>query len=156
MVSLIDIGPSKGTVDLRGQQLDVIGLTAKHLVGVMISFPEIRKILAEREADLGVLVAQFPLAVGMIIAAGTGHADEEDHIEIAQNLPVGEQFEILKKLMELSFPKGPQSFLDGVGAALRSAGVPGWDQATKLPEQSSPASEQDDEKRTAGTAPQSN
>lgn len=155
MVSLVDIGPSKGTVELRGQQLDLIGLTAKHIVGIMISFPEVRKILAQREADLGTLVAQFPLAVGMIIAAGTGHADEQEHIDIAQELPVGEQYDILAKLMELSFPKGPQSFLDGVEAALRRAGVPGWDQATKLPEQSSPVSEQDDEKRTAGTAPPS-
>jgi hypothetical protein len=154
MVSLVDIGPSKGTVDVRGQDVEVNGLTAEHIVGVLISFPEVRKILAQKEADLGVLIAQFPLAVAMIIAAGTGKADDKKTIEVASQLGAGEQYEILTKIVELTFPKGVQSFLDGVGAALKAAGVPGWDQATKLPVPLSPASEQGEQNETAGTAPQ--
>lgn len=154
MVSLVDIGPAKGAVEVRGQQVEVNGLTAEHIVGILIAFPEVRKLLAQREADLGVLVSQFPHAVALIIAAGTGHADEAPHIEAASKLGVGEQYEILEKLVELTFPKGLKSFLDGVQSALSKSGVRGWDQATTSPAQSSDVSKQEGQSETAGTAPQ--
>jgi hypothetical protein len=153
MVSLVDIGPSKGSVEVRGQEIDLNGLTAVHIVGIMTAFPEVRKLLAEKEVDLGVLISQFPIAVAMIIAAGTGKDGDQDTIDVAMALSVGEQYEILSKLMGLTFPKGVKSFLDGVNAALRSAGVRGWDQAMKSPVQFSPASEPDAQKPTAGTQP---
>jgi hypothetical protein len=152
MVSLVDIGPSRGSVALRGNEVEVNGLTAEHIVGILTSFPEVRKILASREADLGVLVAQAPLAVAYMIAAGTGKAEDEATVAFARNLAIGEQYDILAKVFELTFPKGLQSFLDGVGAALKSAGVPGWDLATKSPELSPAASQQGDESETAGKA----
>lgn len=155
MVSLTDIGPSKGKVEVRGQFVDVNGLTVEHIIGIITAFPEVRKILAEREADLQTLVAQAPLAVAMMIAAGTGHPEDKEHIEIASGLGVGEQYELMAKIFELTFPKGMQSFLDGVRAAMDSAGARGWDQATKSPAQSSSASEQGDSSETASTAPQS-
>lgn len=156
MVSLVDIGPSNGSVTLRGQQVEVNGLTASHIVGVLIAFPEVRKVLANKSADLGVLIAQAPLAIGRMIAAGTGKADDTPTIDFANSLGVGEQYEIMSKVFELTFPKGMQSFLDGVGAALKAAGVPGWEVAMKLPEPSSNASEQEEGSATAGTAPPDN
>jgi hypothetical protein len=153
MVSLVDIGPSKGEVEVRGQMVEVNGLTAAHIVELMMQFPEVRKILAEKEADLGMLITQFPLAVGMIIAAGTGKTGDKDTIDVAMWLSVGEQYDLLSKMMELTFPKGVKSFLDGVRGAMDSAGVRGWDQATKSPAPSSLASEQGDQNETAGTAP---
>lgn len=152
MVSLVDIGPSQATVELRGKTVEVNGLTANHIVGILISFPEVRKILAEKEADLGLLVTQFPTAVAMMIAAATGADGDKATIEFAETLAVGEQYEILEKIVEITFPKGVQSFLDGVNAALKKAGVRGWDQAMKSPVQSSPASEQDETSETVGTA----
>jgi hypothetical protein len=151
MVSLVDIGPSVGSVEVRGQSVELNGLTASHIVGILTAFPEVRKILAQREADLQMLISQFPLAVAMIIAAGTGKEGDDATIKVAMTLGVGEQYEILSKLMELTFPKGVKSFLDGVNAALDSAGVRGWDQATKSPAQSSQTSEQDEASETAGT-----
>ena len=155
MVSLVDIGPAKATVEVRGQEVDVNGLTANHIIGILVSFPEVRKILAEREADLQLLISQSPAAVAQIIAAGTGHDGEQETIEVASKLAIGEQYDLLAKIVELTFPKGVKSFLDGVNAAMASAGVRGWDQATKLPGQSSPASEPADESKTASTAPPS-
>lgn len=153
MVSLVDIGPSKGAVELRGQNVEVNGLTASHIVAILLQFPEVRKILAEKEADLGMLISQFPLAVGMIIASGTGKDADQATIDVAMNLGVGEQYAILEKIVELTFPKGVKSFLDGVSAAMVSAGVRGWDQATKSPVPSSLVSEPGEQKETAGTAP---
>lgn len=152
MVSLVDIGPSKGQVEVRGQQLDVNGLTVNHIIAILMEFPEVRKILAEKEADLQLLISQFPVAAGMIIAAGTGHEGEQAHIDVAMALGVGEQYEILAKIVELTFPKGVKSFLDGVNAAMASAGVRGWDQATKSPVPFSPASVQGEQSETASTA----
>src|SRR4051812_32375311 len=143
MVSLVDIGPSKGTVTLRGQEVEVNGLTASHIVGILLQFPEVRKILAEKEADLQLLISQFPLATGMIMAAGTGKEADPATIEVAMKLGVGEQYDLLAKIVELTFPKGVKSFLDGVNAAMDSVGVRGWDQATKLPVQSSHVSGED-------------
>lgn len=152
MVSLVDIGPSKGVAEVSGQSVEVNGLTASHIVGILLQFPEVRKILAEKEADLQLLITQFPLAAAMIMAAGTGKADDQATIDVAQGLAVGDQYELLSKIVELTFPKGVKSFLDGVNAALRSAGVRGWDQAMKSPAQSSLASEQGEQSETAGTA----
>jgi hypothetical protein len=156
MVSLVDIGPSKGTVTVRGQNVEVNGLTATHIVGILMAFPEVRKILAEREADLQLLISQFPLAVAMILAAGTGKESDDATIQVALTLGVGEQYELLAKIVELTFPKGLKSFLDGVNAAMDSVGVRGWDQAMKSPVQSSPVSEPDEQSKTAGTAPPAN
>jgi hypothetical protein len=151
MVSLVDLGPAVGSVTLRDKPVELIGITAEHIVGIMISFPEVRKILAEKEVDLTMLVTQFPLAAAMLMAAGTGHADESKEIEAASKLPIGEQYEILAKLIEISFPKGVQSLLDGVHGALASAAARGWVQATKSPAQSSHASVQDATNEIAGT-----
>lgn len=153
MVSLVDIGPSKGSVTLRGSEVGVNGLTAQHIVGVMMAFPEVRKIMANKSADLGILIAQAPNAIGIMIAAGTGKADDEATIDFANGLAVGEQYDLMSKIFELTFPNGLQSFLDGVKAALKAAGVPGWDLATKLPVLSSPVSEQGETSETAGTVP---
>jgi hypothetical protein len=152
MVSLVDIGPAVDTVELRGKTVEVNGLTASHIVGVLISFPEVRRMFAEKEADLGVLIAQAPLAVSRMIAAGTGKPDDEATINFAEKMAVGEQYEILSKVFGLTFPKGIESFLDGVGVALKSVGAPGWEAAMKSPGQSSSASPQVDENETAGTA----
>lgn len=153
MVSLVDIGPSVGVSKLRGKDVEINGLTASHIVGVMISFPEVRKILASKEFDLGVIVAQAPLAVAQMIAAGTGKAEDDATIQFANTLTAGEQYEIMKDIFGLTFPNGLKSLLAGLEAAGLNLGVPGWEAATKLPVPLSPASEQVETKETAGTAP---
>lgn len=153
MVSLVDIGPSVGLARLRGKDVEINGLSAAHIVGVLISFPEVRKILASKEFDLGVIIAQSPLAVSQMIAAGTGKADDKATIAFADTLSAGEQYEILKKIFELTFPNGLQSLLDAVGAAGLKLGVPGWEAAMKSQEPSSLASAPADENKTAGEAP---
>lgn len=156
MVSLVDIGPAIGEVELRGKQVGIIGLSATHIIGILMSFPEVRKILASKDYDLGVIISQAPLAVAQMIAAGTGHADEKEHIAVAETLTAGEQYEVMTKIFELTFPKGLKSFLGGVEAVGKTLGVPGWEAATKLPEQSPPASATEGSSETASTAPQSN
>lgn len=157
MVSLIDIGPLSDKVHLRGQDVPVNGLTAAHIVGLFYQFPELRKLITQPELRGDViqdLVTNFPMAVGGIIAAGTGKPDDAPTIAFAQTLALGEQYAVLEKVVPLTFPQGVANFLDAVQDLMRKAEGRGWVQVTKSPAPSSAASQQDGENKTAGTQPQ--
>lgn len=160
MVSLVDIGPSKGIVLLRGQEVDITGLTAIHVAGIFLLFPEIRRIL-NPQGDVPTdiiqsLLARFPLAVAMGIAAGCGHPEDKDYVAFAQTLTVGEQFLMLEGIFGITFPQSLPSFLDAVEGIMAKSAARGWVQDTKSPEQSSSASSTGDQNTTAGTAPPDN
>ena len=158
MVSLVDIANVKHKpVPIRGEDIDINGLTADHIAGVMFVFPEIRRIMSQDNPDREVitsLVARLPEAVAMIIAAGTGHSTEEEHIAAARTLGVGEQYALLEGILTATFPQGVKSFLDGVSALVNQSGAHGWAAAMKSPAQSNGASPPEGLKPTAGEAPQ--
>jgi hypothetical protein len=159
MVSLIDIAKVKlPPVPIRGAEVEVNGLTADHIAGIMYDFPEIRKLLSTQAADkdmLSSLLARLPEAAAMLIAAGTGKPGDKETIDFARTLGVGEQYDLLEAILKATFPRGVKSFLDGVQAAMEQSGAHGWAQDMKLPGLSSPASEPAAVKETAGTAPPS-
>jgi len=160
MVSLIDIANVKyPTVPVRGADVDINGLTADHIAGVMFVFPEIRRIMTQDSPDKDVinsLIGRLPEAVAMIIAAGTGHPDDEAHIAVARDLGVGEQYALLEGILKATFPQGVKSFLDGVSALVNQSGARGWAAATKSPVQSNGASPPEEASQIAGEAHQSN
>jgi hypothetical protein len=158
MVSLIDLGPAKGTVTVRGEQaIDIVGLTAKSIIEILVQFPEIRKILTSDAPDPEVvqqLIMRFPDAAALVIAAGTGvdvtdKEAREPAVAAALALPLGEQFDIFTKVLELSFPRGVRSFLDGVQGLVVQAGGRGWAPAMTSPAQSNGASPMGDPSKTA-------
>lgn len=169
MVSLIDIGPSKGSVTVRGQSVEVNGISAENIFEILLSFPEMRMLLTQQGGvDQSVVVSllmRFPEAAGMIIAAGTGanlsDASEEakaklkQHVDAARGLNVGEQFEVFDKIIELTFPRGVQNFLDAVQGLLKRVGLSGlgWGPGTISPAPSPDASPQVATKKSAGAAP---
>lgn len=162
MVSLIDIGDMKAKVPLRGQDIEVNGITAEHLVVLFHAYPELRKVFTGQvDGDvISSLINQAPLAVAHIVALATGYEPEdgskfEKACAAARKLAVGEQFAILHKCAEITFPQGAKSFLDGVGAAVGlPPGALGWDQVTKSPAPSSVASAPEDKNAIAGAQPQ--
>lgn len=159
MVSLIDIANVQlKPIPLRGQDVEINGLTADHIAAIMFEFPDIRRIMSTgADGDVVTsLVARLPEAVAMIIAAGTGKAGDKPTIEFARTLGVGEQYDLLEGIIKATFPRGVKSFLDGVQAALEQSGVHGWAQVTSSPGQSSLASKPAEANETAGTVPQSN
>jgi hypothetical protein len=160
MVSLVDIGPSRATVPLRGQVMDIRGLTAEHIVVMFQDFTDIRKMVSGN-SDMEVMLNlfnQFPIIVGRIIAMGCGAEwggpDFDKMVEGAQNLTIGEQWSLLEAIIKITFPQGPKSFLDGVQGLLVQSGTPGWAPATTSPAQSSGASPQAASSATAGDQPQ--
>lgn len=155
MVSLVDIGDLKATVSIRGNDLEVSGITAAHIVGVFYKFPEVRMFLTQASPGAEVvqtLITRFPEAVALLIAAACGSPDDEKVIAVAGKLGIGEQYAILEKVAELTFPQGIQNFLDGVQKRFRQAnGGLGWAPATTLPAQSNGASPPEEQSETAGT-----
>lgn len=156
MVSLVDIGPSRGSVPLRGQAMDIRGLTAEHIVVMFQDFSDLRKLVSgssDNEVLLN-LFNNFPIIVGRIIAMGCGgdwgSPDFEAMVTGARSLTLGEQWEFLQAIMKLTFPQGPKSFLDGVAALVGQADAPGWGRATTSPVQSNGASPQAGTKENAG------
>jgi hypothetical protein len=160
MVSLVDIGPSRGSVPLRGEAADIRGLTAEHIVVMFQDFTDLRKLVTGK-SDVEVmtnLFNNFPVIVGRIIAMGCGanwgDADFEAQVEGARHLTLGEQWAMLVAIMALTFPQGPKSFLDGVAGLIAQADAPGWGRATTLHAQSNGASPPAEASETAGTQPQ--
>lgn len=159
MVSLLDIADIKVTANIRGKDVEVRGILAEHLALLLQRFPELKRIwVGKSEADTWqTLINQFPMVVGEIIAIGTGAEpgakDYEKHVAVAMKLSIGEQFTLLQKIGEVTFPQGPKAFLEGVAAAV---GLPpdalGWDQAMRSQLQSRDASQQDDPNENAGEA----
>lgn len=161
MVSLTDIGPSRGSVPLRGQAMDIRGLTAEHIVVMFQDFTDLRKLVSgssDQEVMLN-LFNNFPIIVARIIAMGCGAdwgADNYDKmVEAARQLTLGEQWEILSSVIKLTFPQGPKSFLDGVAALVGQADAPGWARGTTSPAQSNGALQPVAASETAGGQPQS-
>lgn len=162
MVSLVDIGPSRGQVPLRGQAMDIRGLTAEHIVVMFQDFNDLRKLVTgNTDAEvLTNLFNNFPVIVGRIIAMGCGaewgDADFEAQVEGARRLTLGEQWELLVAIVKLTFPQGPKSFLDGVAGLVGQSAAPGWGQATTSRAPSNGASPQGEASETVGSQPQSN
>lgn len=155
MVSLVDIGDHKDTVELRGKLIEISGITAVNIVSIFYKFPEVRMMLTQQTPGSEVvqaLVARSPDAVAYIIAAAVGEPDNEKVIEVASGLTVGEQYAVLEKVGKLTFPQGMQNFLDGVQSLLaRANGGLGWAPGMTSPAQSSDASQQVAQSETAGT-----
>lgn len=172
MVSLIDIVEQTSSVRIGEHDVTVHGISAENIAQVLLRFPEIRMILiSETGVDKGVvmaLVERFPEAAGLILAAATGTdlaPGDEAHektlkavVTKARNLPLGLQYDILEKTLDLTFPRGVENFLAGVGARLKRLGVGagGWGAGTTLPGLSNSASSTGDQSETAGEIRPSN
>ena len=158
MVSLLDIAEVKETVPLRGQEVEVNGITAEHLVTLFHSYPELRRLVTGNASAETVqsLINQAPIAISHVIALGMAGIDAEEakvkaFMAAARKLGAGEQYVILEKIGTLTFPQGPKSFLDRVGAALGvQPGALGWAPGMKSQPQSSAASPPADQSETVG------
>lgn len=135
MVSLIDIGPLKGSVMLRGQEIAVSGLPVLVIFEVLKDNEALKKMFMERSFkadDVMTLVNTSPLILAQFIAAGVGKVGDEDTIEFALNLPAGEQAILLEKVLSMSFPSGLSSFIDCLTGLMQDgqAGKSGKEVAT--------------------------
>lgn len=160
-ISLRDLAPMTGEVEIRGQVFTFHGVSAHSINVLLTRFSAIRKIMVERgDALSNDDIRKFaPDAICAIIAESKvgrayGRTPEEREALVreeedgARELTAGEQFEILQKIIEITFPRGVGplvAMLQNLGvvapAATARSGDTGKAQATKSvsPSSESPA-----------------
>lgn len=129
MVSLVDLAPMKLPVPLRGDKVYVQGVSAATLVRLLQETPDLRRVLTGQMnggADMVQnLINAGPRIVGTVIAGGLGEVSEAAIDAAANNLTVGEQYMLMEKIIEATFPQGLKVFLDGIGSLMGGDPLPG-------------------------------
>lgn len=125
MTGLLDIAPAAERVDIRGIQVDVRGLSLTDLRDLIARFPEVVALFG-KGLNVGAIMKAGPAVVAAAIAAACGNPGDKAAEAIAGDLPLGEQADILDKVLRLTMPKGPGPFV----ALLKTVGL---DLATVLP-----------------------
>jgi hypothetical protein len=114
MVGLLDIADLTREVEVRGTKISVTGISTKGVASLLDKFPDLRKIVAQRSDEVSAesLVAQVPDAVAAVIAAGCGYPGNEEAMDKAAMLSVGEQAEIIDAIFQITFPQGIAPFME--------------------------------------------
>lgn len=157
MVSLVDIGPAKGEVTIRGKSIDVVGMTANDIVLLFNQFPELRRLVTGKaDADVvASLFSGFGHLISQLVAAAIGKMGDKDEEVAATLLTMGEQWIIIEGSVTLTFPQGAKNFIDSLlGLVGGPDAASGWAQATTSLVPSPSALATDDPKKPAGEAPQ--
>jgi hypothetical protein len=129
MPDLLSIAPLTETVEVRGAKVQVCGVSAKSIVGLLSRFPDLRKAWAMGKFD----IAQIPdETMAAIIAAGVSNIDEEN----AANLALDEQMELMAVIIRVTMPRGPVPFMATLTGMLGS--VSGEKASPKAPATKSP------------------
>jgi len=138
MVSLIDIAPLTEKVSVRGQEIEVRGVSAEGIAFLIRRFPEVGELIsgsrAGKTVDFASLQAVVPKAVVAIIAAGCGFPGNEKAEKSAASLSLDEQVDLFNAIVRLTLPNGVGPFvqkLAALGKSLGVAGGPCTEQGTK-------------------------
>jgi hypothetical protein len=118
MPSLLDIGDLTETVEFRGKKVEVQGISAQGLLVLLQKFPELRVVMTSG-ADAAVietLTTKLPEAIVSVIAAGCGLPGDERAEAMARKISVGEQIDALRKIWNLTFPRGIANFIEALEA----------------------------------------
>lgn len=162
MVSLVDLGKLRKTVTIRGQDIEVQGLPAHFIVDMLANSNELRLVMAEKAVTgdiITILAAQFPHMLAQCIAMGVGKQGDAETIKyVLFELMPGEWLDLMEPIVELTFPKGIKSFVDGLTRLVRHVApdAAGWEAVTKSPAPSMSASAQDTHQTPHGDIPRAN
>jgi len=159
-VSLLDLAPAfelvpVGEKDGKPVSLRVVGVSAKGVVTLFTRFPEVQKWFAVPGQNIRVaqLVAQIPGAIEAIIAAGCGSPGNEAAEDMAGNLPVEVQLDVLEAIGRLTFKNGFGPFVKRMLALSNAAQSANYGRAqdTKSPPASKPSLQPDTTPKPSGT-----
>lgn len=129
-VSLLDILPAAGLVEIGGKKVKVTGIDATVFRDLIARFPPIAAMLVERKADAGAIMAMGPEIVAAIVAAGCGKLGDAKYEEKAARQPIGVQIDFVAKIIALTSPNGVRPFVELAAAfGVNLAGL-GRDQDT--------------------------
>jgi hypothetical protein len=112
MASLLEIANVARTVNVQGVEVSVFGISGTGIATLMARFPEVGKMMSGVEPDRQALIKMAPKALNAFIAAGTGGIGDEKAEEIAGNLGVGDQLDLIDEILRLTFPRGIGPFVE--------------------------------------------
>ncbi len=141
MPGLLDIAAATKQVAVRGQQIDVHGISAKGIAHLLARFPELRKILAGLEVDFESLLKMGGDVVAGVIAAGCGYPGDSEAEKTAESLALEEQADLIIAILELTLPNGMGPFIEKItamGGHMDIGELPQKAPGTKLPSPSKP------------------
>jgi hypothetical protein len=121
MVGLVDIAPATERVTIRGQEVEVFGVSAAGVAQLLARFPDLRKLFSGRDIGMEEIMAVGGDLVAAIIAAGTGDPGDPAAEEAAGRLGIDEQADLLSAILRVTLPKGVGPFVEkllALGAAL--------------------------------------
>lgn len=160
MVSLVDLAPIKETITVRGKEFELQGVPAIVIVDLLIEFPELRRIFAEKELrpdELSALITGSGRLTGAIIAAANGEYGNDEAMGIAARLPPGDIVKFIPAILRLTFPQGIQAFIEEVAALLpKTVDGSGWVVGGRSRAQFKPASAPDTHQMSRGDTPHDN
>jgi hypothetical protein len=155
MVGLVDLTPYKKKVPVAGTEIEVAGIPARRIAGLLNRFPELRKMFASRAINPEEIMKLAPDVITAIIAEGTAgkllpgesEAMREERLmheeEAADQLSLGDQLDLVSEIVLVTFPGGFGPLLKrleqlGLGAvssasAAQGSSLPTMAQDTRLP-----------------------
>lgn len=135
MVSLIDIVPQRRTVRINGgSEVELRGLGLRHIAGLLLRFPELRKLFADGAPalDFEAIITTAPDAIGSIIAEAAGQPEAADNV--ADAMSVDDCAECVGAVLALTMPDGLGPFMEKLGGLLDGGGLRvGKEAATTMP-----------------------
>lgn len=139
MVSLVDIAPAAEKVTIRGQAIEVSGISAAGVASLLARFPELRRFFVGRDVPVDQLTAMGGDILAAIIAAGTGSPGDEAAEKAAGRLGIDEQADLLTAILRVTLPKGVGPFVEKLTALGAVVGVQDVaDRSPKAPATRSP------------------
>lgn len=111
MAGLLDIAPAAERVTIRGVKVDVRGLSLTDLRDLIARFPEVVALFG-KGINAGVIMKAGPGVVSAVIAAACGNPGDAKAEAIVAELPLGEQAEILNRVLKLTMPGGAGPFVE--------------------------------------------
>ena len=112
MASLLNIAPLTESVEVRGAQIPVRGVTAQGIAQLLFRFPELRKMWSTGKWDTDQLLAMSDDILAAVIAAGID--DDPDTEASARNLALDEKAELLGAVIRVTMPRGPAPFMESL------------------------------------------
>jgi hypothetical protein len=116
VVGLIDIAPRTETVEMQGTPVPVHGISARGLAHLLGRFPELRKLMTGQEVEIDHLMAMGGDAVAAVIAAGCGYPGDQAAENVAGQLSLDAQVDILAATSRLTLPGGFGPFVEKLTA----------------------------------------
>jgi hypothetical protein len=149
MVGLLDIADvgQHSSVTIRGQDVNVNGLSATHIAKLLTRFQQLQQLMDGQTLNAKELISLAPEAVGGIIAYGTGFDDAKDEEQFALaeakalTFSAGEQIDFVLKIFDVTFGDKLNPFVKGLLA--RAGARVGQDASSRGPATKSPPPSRD-------------